>query len=300
MEFIDQIDLHFSETSLDIMNLTLAFIMFGVALDLRLEDFRRLLKMPKFILVGLTSQLILLPLFTVVLVNIIQPHPSIALGMFMIAVCPGGNVSNFMSSLAGGNVALSVSMTAVVTVSSIILTPLNFTLWAGTYAPAAEILQTIELDFWSMAQTVFLILGIPTICGMLFAEHYPEMTEKIKNPLKKLSIVIFGAYVAMAFISNFDNFLKFVKYVIVPVGVHNISALILGFYFAKLMGLKTKERRTVAIETGIQNSGLALILIFNFFDGLGGMALVAGWWSIQHLTSGTLLAFFWSKRPVVE
>ena len=298
MEFIDEIQLNFSERSLDIMNLTLAFIMFGVALDLKISDFRRVLKIPKFILVGLTSQLLMLPLFTVGLVYLLQPHPSIALGMFMIAVCPGGNVSNFMSSLAGGNVALSVSMTAVVTVSSIILTPLNFTLWAGTYPPAAELLQSIQLDFWKMAQTVLLILGVPTVCGMLFAQRYPEMTEKIKTPIKRLSILIFGAYVIIAFASNFDNFLKFVKYVIAPVGIHNLSALALGFFFAALMGLKTKERRTIAIETGIQNSGLALILIFNFFDGLGGMALVAGWWSIQHLTSGTLLALFWSKRPV--
>ena len=184
MEFIDEIQLNFSETSLDIMNLTLAFIMFGVALDLRIADFKRVLQIPKFILVGLTSQLILLPILTVGLVYLLQPHPSIALGMFMIAVCPGGNVSNFMSSLAGGNVALSVSMTAVVTVSSIILTPLNFTLWAGTYEPAAELLKTIQLDFWSMAKTVLLILGVPTICGMLFAQRYPELTEKIKNPLK--------------------------------------------------------------------------------------------------------------------
>jgi bile acid:Na+ symporter, BASS family len=298
MQPIDQIELNFSENSLTIMNLTLALIMFGVALDLRLEDFKRLLKMPKFILVGLVSQVILLPIVTILLVYALQPHPSIALGMFLIGVCPGGNVSNFMSSLAGGNVALSVSMTAVVTVSSIILTPLNFTLWAGLYPPTAEMLKTIELDFWSMAETVLLILGIPTILGMLFAERYPEWTEKIKTPLKRLSIVIFGAYVAIAFIHNFENFLNFVQYAIVPVGLHNSLAFALGFYFTKLMGLKTKEQRTIAIETGIQNSGLALILVFNFFDGLGGMALVAGWWSIQHLVSGTLLSLYWSKRPV--
>lgn len=296
MEFIDDIQLNFSESSLDIMNLTLAFIMFGVALDLKISDFKRVLSIPKFILVGLTSQLLLLPLFTVGLVYLLQPHPSIALGMFMIAVCPGGNVSNFMSSLAGGNVALSVSMTAVVTFLAIILTPLNFTLWAGTYPPAAEILQSIELDFWKMAQTVLLMLGIPTVIGMVFAQRLPDLTEKIKSPIKKLSIVIFMAFVVFIFAGNFDNFLKYVQYVVIPVGIHNLSALALGFFFAALMGLKTKERRTISIETGIQNSGLALILIFNFFDGLGGMALVAGWWSIQHLTSGTLLALFWSKR----
>jgi BASS family bile acid:Na+ symporter len=300
MEAIDALKLNFSEESLFILNLSLGFIMFGVALDLRIADFQRVFKIPKLILVGLTSQLLLLPLVTLGLVYILQPMPSLALGMFLLAACPGGNVSNFMTSWAGGNVALSVSMTAVVNIFAVIVTPFNFTFWSSFYEPASTLLQTIELNFFDFAQTFIIILVIPITLGMSFASRFPDWADKIKRPMKILSILIFFIYVGVAFALNFEYFLDFVKFVVIIVFIHNTAALLLGYHFAGLMGLKKRERRTIAIETGIQNSGIALVLIFNFFDGLGGMALITGWWSIWHLTSGMSLSSFWSKRPVEE
>lgn len=300
MEQIDAIRLNFSPESLVVLNITLGIIMFGVALELKISDFKRLLKIPKLILVGLTSQLILLPLFTLILVQIMQPKPSFALGMFLLAACPGGNVSNFMSALGKGNIALSVSLTAIVNVLALAATPLNFAFWSSWYEPAQPLLKQIALSPIEMIRTMLMLLIIPTIVGMLFGHYLPNVTKKIARPIRTLSIIIFGVYVVIGFYNNFEYFLGYVKYVVLLVFLHNTLALLTGFSFATLMGLKERDRRSITIETGIQNSGLALIIIFNFFDGMGGMALMAGWWSIWHLTIGTSLAGFWSRRPPKE
>ena len=293
---VDTLQLNFVEDSLDIMNLTLSFIMFGVALDLQMEDFKRLTKMPKLMIAGLTSQLILLPAVTLGLVYLLNPTPSIALGMFLLAACPGGNVSNFMSSMAKGNVALSVSLTAFVIVSSMVIMPFNFAFWSSLHEPSAALMKEVQTDPREIGRTILLILGIPIILGMLFSRYLPNITTKIKKPLKIISILIFGSYVGIAFASNYQEFLQFVKFVVLTVFIHNTLAILTGYSFSTLLGIKGGDRRTISIETGIQNSGMALIIIFNFYDGLGGMALVAGWWSIHHLTSGMLLSTYWSYR----
>ncbi len=296
MEALDLVRLNFSPESLTLLNITLGFIMFGVALDLTMEDFKRLVKMPKLIFIGLSSQLILLPLITFILVSIINPYPGFALGMFLIAACPGGNTSNFMSSMAKGNVALSVSLTAFVNIGALFFTPFIFTFWAGQYEPAAALLQTINLEPMDMVQAVVLILGLPILVGMTFANRYPKLTAKIRQPIKIGSILIFAAYILIAFILNFDFFLKYVKYVVLLVLAHNTIAFLTGYSWATLFGLKDADRRTITIETGIQNSGVALILIFAFFDGMGSMAMIAGWWGIWHLLAGMTISNYWSKR----
>src|SRR5690606_31229384 len=122
------------------------FLMFGVALDIKLEDFRALFRTPKPILVGLVSQWVLLPLLTFILILIVQPHPGIALGMMMVAACPGGNISNFLVHLSKGNAALSVTLTSITTVLAFIVTPLNLILYGNQYEPTHQILKQFELD----------------------------------------------------------------------------------------------------------------------------------------------------------
>ena len=123
------------------LNIALAIIMFGIALDIKVVDFKRLLKNPKIVLVGLLSQFILLPFLTFIAICIIKPYPSFALGMILIAACPGGNVSNFFSKMAKGNTALSVSLTAFATLLCLIMTPLNLQLWGSLYEPTNTIFK---------------------------------------------------------------------------------------------------------------------------------------------------------------
>ncbi len=296
MYSIDTITLNFSEQNIFFLNISLAFIMFGVALNLTPGDFKLVFSQPKGVIAGFISQFLLLPFLTYLIVLIIQPYPSMALGMMMVAACPGGNISNFMSMVSKGNIALSVSLTAVSSIIAIFLTPINFSLWAGFYPPTAELLKHIDMDFWGAFQTILTILGVPIVLGMLFRYRFPSAAIKIHPFMHYTSLLIFAAIVILAFSANFGLFISKIYLVLFIVFVHNATALISGYQMGRLFKLPKQDRRTLAIETGIQNSGLGLLLIFAFFEGLGGMALVAAWWGIWHILSGLSLSYYWNRK----
>lgn len=293
---IDDIKINFDTESLWILNIALAVIMFGVALAIKVDDFKRLIKKPKILLVGVFSQFFLLPAITFLAILMIKPHPSFALGMMMIAACPGGNVSNFFSKMAKGNAALSVSLTAFATLICLVMTPFNLQFWGGLYEPTNAILKTVELNPYELFKLVLLILGIPLIAGMLVNHYYESIAKKIEKILKPFSILVFLALIVIAFYENIDIFLDHIYLVAALVIFHNIGAYIIGFYTAKSFGLSKPDRKTISIETGIQNGGLGLLLIFQFFDGLGGMALLAAFWGIWDVFSGMILASFWGRK----
>jgi BASS family bile acid:Na+ symporter len=292
---IDSIKINFDTEGLWILNIALAIIMFGVALSIKIDDFKLLIKKPKILFVGVFSQFFLLPALTFVAIIIIKPHPSFALGMMMIAACPGGNISNFFSKMANGNAALSVSLTAFATLICIVMTPFNLQFYGGLYEPTNTILKTVELDPFSLFKLVLLILGVPLILGMLTNIYFEETAKKIEKKLKPFSMIIFLALIVIAFYDNLDIFLNYIHLVAGLVIFHNIGAYFIGFYTAKIFGLEKRDRKTISMETGIQNGGLGLLLIFQFFDGLGGMALLAAFWSIWDIFSGLVLATFWTK-----
>ena len=293
---IDDIKINFDSEGLWILNIAIAVIMFGVALGIRIDDFSRLFKNPKIVFVGVLSQFILLPAVTFFAILIIEPHPSFALGMMMIAACPGGNVSNFFSKMAGGNAALSVSLTAFATLICIFMTPFNLQFWGSMYEPTNEILKTVELNWVDLLKLVSLILGIPLILGMVIKHYHSETAIKIEKILKPLSMTVFIVLIFVAFSQNLDVFVSYIHHVMFLVIFHNIFAFILGFYTAKSFGLKQQDCKTISMETGIQNGGLGLLLIFGFFDGLGGMALLAAFWGIWDVFSGMALATFWGRK----
>ena len=293
---IDQLQINFSESSLLIMNIVIAFIMFGVALDLQLSDFKRTFKSPKPVLIGLTSQFLLLPAMTFVLVSILQPHPSIALGLFLVAACPGGNLSNFLTYLAKGNTPLSISMSAISTVAAIFMTPFNTMLWSSLYKPTADLLSSFRIGIWDMFSTILFMLALPLALGMLIRRFFPTAATKMIGFMKKFSIVVFLVFVVIMVANNFHAFKDYVGTVLIIVIVHNAVAILTGYFAARLLRVEEADRRAIAIETGIQNSGLGLVLVFNFFGGLGGMAIVAAIWGTWHIVSGLIVATFWSRR----
>lgn len=304
LKLLDSIYLNFNQESLFILNITLAFVMFGVALELKTENFKRVFMNPKPAFIGIAAQFFLLPLLTLILVLILNPTPGIALGMILVAACPGGNISNFMTSLAKGNTELSVSLTAVADVSALFMTPFNFAFWGGIYASiyskGSGLIIPIEIDPIEMFKTMFILLGIPLTIGMLFSYKFPKITSKIVKPIKIASIVIFASYVVGALTLNWMYFYKYVHLVFLIVLIHNALAILTGFSIAKLFKLSKNNVRTITIETGIQNSGLALVLIFNpkLFDGMGGMAFIAALWGIWHIISGLGMAAYWSRKPI--
>ena len=294
---IDAAVLNFSPGSLTLLNAILAIVMFSIAIDLKSDDFRRLIAAPKPVLVGLGSQFIALPAVTFLLVLATAPQPTIAFGLILVAACPGGNISNVITHRAGGNAALSVSMTACATIGAIILTPLNVAIWGNLYAPTRAILQQTSIDPISVAITVGLMLVLPLCFGIALNTYRPNLTSKIRRTLQYLSMGIFIAFIALALSANWGLFLQFGGAVAALVLVHNALALGTGNLIGRLARVSEFDRRSIIIETGIQNSGLGLVLIFGFFEGLGGMAIAAAFWGVWHVISGLGLAIYWSRRP---
>ncbi len=295
MEAIDSIHLNFNQESAWGLNFLLAFIMFSVAIELTIEDFKAIASYPKSVLVGVVSQFLFLPFVTYLLILVWEPAPSMALGMMMVAACPGGNVSNFFSFMAKGNVALSVTLTAFSTLGAIFFTPINLSFWASHYAPTASLLTEVDLSVADVFVTVFTILGIPLGIGMSARHWAPAWCVKYGKTLRKISIGIFSVFVVGALAANHEVFYNHIYLVIILVLIHNALALGGGYLLARVTRLPEPDQRTIAIETGIQNSGLGLLLIFTFFDGLGGMALIAAWWGIWHMVSGMTISYFWAR-----
>lgn len=298
LDNIQEQPMKFSESDLMILNITLAFIMFGVALGISKSDFKNILKFPRSIITGYLAQFLFLPLVTFLFVVIAKLPMQLSLGMILVAACPGGNISNFITSLAKGNVALSVSLTAVSDLSSIIMTPINFTFWAGLYISTIPLVQPIQIPLFEVFKTIFILMGIPLALGMWFSYKFPVVTSKIIKPIKIFSVVVFLGFVVGAFITNYDVFHNYIWFLFPLVLIHNALALTLGWSFSGIMKLNKKDRKTITIETGIQNSGLALVLIFNskiFPKGLSGIAFIAGWWGVWHIISGLTIAWILSK-----
>ena len=302
---LDSIRLNFTTGGIHTMNIAIGFLMFGVALDIKFGQFKNVFAAPKAAVTGLVSQFVLLPLVTFLAVWLAGSFitPGVAFGAILVAACPGGNVSNFITSLAKGNTALAVSLTAIGTVLAIAMTPFNFQLYGSLYMKTSPLNVPIEIDPADVARTVLILLGIPIVLGVFIAHKFPKFVDKIKKPVKTISMVIFVAFIVLAFRNNYNYFIQYISLIFLIVLIHNGLALVSSYWFARGFRLARNDCRTVSIETGIQNSALALALIFNpkIFPPhlqVGGMAFIAAWWGIWHIVACTSLAFYWKKHPV--
>ena len=302
---IDGIQVTLNAGGMNTINIILAFVMYGVALGIKPQIFVEVFKKPKSVLLGILCQLFLLPAFTCLLAILLTGwiSPMMGLGMILVAACPGGNISNFMSSLAKGNIELSVTLTAISTALAVILTPFNFWCWGSIYLHSAAVsaeIPTLVIPLWDVFKTIFILLGIPLVLGILTSHYLPKVAAVLKKPLQWLSIGIFVAMVVLSFGSNLDAFLKCIKYIFLVVLVHNLLALGIGFGVGTIGKVPYKDRRTLTIETGIQNSGLGLALmlgtsLFANFPPHGGMLVITAWWGIWHIISGLTVATIFNR-----
>lgn len=309
LKSLDAITLNFNQSGVSIINLVLAFVMFGVALGIRPRQFKTVFSRPKSVIAGLLLQWAGLPAVTFLLILLLKDclTPMVALGMILVASCPGGNVSNFMSSFSRGNVELSVSMTAVTTCTAPFVTPFNFALWGGLYLQTLQPemtrdLPVLSIGFLPMFLQVILLLGIPVALGLLCARFLPGLAGRIRQPMQAGSLLFFIAMVAMALGQNFQLFLQHIPLIFVLVFIHNLAALGLGYGGASLLRLPPQDRRSLTIEVGIQNSGLGLALLFNpaVFpqSGTGGMLFITAWWGIWHIVSGLTVSLLFRRVPL--
>ena len=297
---IDSIQVSLNAGGMNTINIVLAFVMFGVALGIKPAMFVEVFRKPKSVLLGMLCQLVLLPALTCGLAILLGSwiSPMMGLGMILVASCPGGNISNFMSSLAKANIELSVSLTAISTALAVLMTPFNFWLWGNLYlhtaAVAAEV-PTLVIPLWDVFKTIFILLGVPLTLGILTSQFLPKVANVLKKPLQWASILFFIAMVILSFSSNMDAFLQCVRYIFVVVLIHNLLALSIGFGVGSVAKVLRPDRRTLTIETGIQNSGLGLALmlgtsLFANFPPHGGMLVITAWWGIWHIISGLTVA----------
>jgi bile acid:Na+ symporter, BASS family len=300
MDSIDAIKINFSAHNLWVLNICLAFIMFAIALDMKTEDFMMLKRNPKPAIVGMTAQLIIMPLLTLGLVFVFNPPPSVSLGMVAISACPGGNNSNYSTHLARGNTALAVTTTSISVICCIFMMP--FLIWLGAKViPNMNLLnRNVIINPMDMIRIVGLLILTPLALGMYINDRFPILTNKIRKSFKIVSLILFFCLILAAVISNLQNIITYVGRVFLIVLVLNTIAYATGYWFSKLNGLSEEDCRAITFETGIHNITIALIIIFNFFDGLGGMALVAAWYGIWDLMTGFSLAMWWSRRAGFE
>lgn len=312
--YLDQLTINLGATETTLVNIILAFVMFGVALGIKLETFRDVFKNPKSVLTGLGLQWVALPAITCLLAIILNPiiTPMVAIGMILVASCPGGNISNFISSLSKGNVELSVSMTAVSTLFAPIITPFNFWLWGTLYCRFAAVkndIPTLEIPFAEMLEQIVLILGIPIILGVIVSRYIPRVAKALAKPSQVLSILLFLAMVIVSVnkvLTGLDStwavYAALLTALLVVI-IHNASVLGLGYSGASLMKVAQADRRSLTIETGIQNSGLGLALLLNpaIFDPTvwhnnGGMVIVTALWGVWHIISGLTVASIFRRQ----
>ena len=313
LEALNTVILNFGEGGMMIVNIILAFVMFGVALGIKLDTFKKVFTNPKSVIVGVLLQWIALPAVTFAVALALSPliTPMLALGMILVASCPGGNISNFMSSLSKGNVELSVSMTAITTATAPIITPINFFVWGSLYSSIIAVhndIPRLVIPFLPMLEQILLLLGVPIVLGLIFAHYFPNATKKITKPAQVISILLFLGMVIVSFSQNFQIFLDNIFYVFFIVLLHNGAALATGYFGGKLAKVSQADRRSLTVEVGIQNSGLGLILLFNsaifppeiWHGHYGGMLFITAWWGIWHIISGLTVSYFFRRTPLNE
>jgi len=290
---LDNFQLDLGSTSEIGMAITLAVMMFAVALGLRPVHFTFFKTDPKLYLTGVAAQIIGLPLLTLFFCFIVNPHPSVALGMILISCCPGGNTSNLIALFARANTALSVSLTATSSVMAAFITPISILFWSSLYPPTRTLLFDINIDEASFLAQTLIILALPLLIGMLVRHFIPKVADTLQTPLAILSG--FGLFVIILVASTrfFSIFIALGAGLFILVIAHNLCAFGLGYISARLINADKASRRALTIEVGIQNAGLGIVILLTQLGGVGGAGAVAGLWGVWHLIGGSALAGFW-------
>lgn len=292
-ETLDQLTIALDPQARTMLAGGIVIMMFAIALGLKPSHFSFLRTAPKFFLGGLGAQLIALPAVTLIVAALLSPPPSIALGMIVVAACPGGNVSNFMSWMARGDVAYSVSLTAGSSVIAAIWTPAAILLWSSLYPPTADLLNTIDFNRTSFVLQTTLMLAAPLTLGMICGHFRPRLAEKARKPLALFGAGILAWVIIIGVIDFLPILLPAWALILIPVAVHNLAAFATGAATGRLLGADKARRRALTFEVGIQNAGLAVVLLVTQLEGVGGAAAIAVSWGVWHfLSGGAMIAFY--------
>jgi BASS family bile acid:Na+ symporter len=279
-----------------VLSMVLATMVFSVALELRLDDFKRVALEPKAVLCGLIPQFILLPVATWTATLLLDLPPNVEAAMILVAACPGGSLSNVVTHMGRGNTALSVSISAVASIIALFATPFNFSWMMAANPETASWLKELSIDASGIWISLFLLLGVPLTLGLLASHRLPALTERIRKPLGNFSLIALLLFIVAGLIKERQLLTLGLLPTLLLVVLHNASGLFLGWLTSVTMGLSERNRRAVMIEGGMQNSGLALGIIAVQFNSDLGMVTLASLWGIWHIVSGMSLAYVWRRK----
>lgn len=279
-----------------VLSLVLATMVFSVALELKVDDFRRVARSPRAVVCGLVPQFVLLPGATWLVTLALDLPANIEAAMILVAACPGGSLSNVVTHVGRGNTALSVSISAVASLMALVLTPLNFTWMVSTNPATKAWLRTLDIDPAGIWWSLLALLALPMALGLLASHYAPAFTAALRKPLGRFSIgalllfIVFGLFRERALLTA-----QIVPQFVIVV-LHNALGLVLGWLCALAFRVATRDARAVIIEGGMQNSGLALGIIAVQFNADLGMVIIASLWGIWHIVSGLSLAWLWRRN----
>jgi BASS family bile acid:Na+ symporter len=279
-----------------ILSLVLATMVFSVALELRVDDFRRVASTPRAVVCGLVPQFVLLPGATWLATLALELPPNIEAAMILVASCPGGSLSNVVTHLGRGNTALSVSISAVASVMALVLTPFNFTWMVSTNPATASWLRTLDIDPSGIWWSLLALLALPMTLGLLMGHYQPALTQTLRKPLGRFSVGALLLFIALGLVRERELLTVQIVPQLAIVILHNALGLSLGWFSALAFRVAERDRRAVVIEGGMQNSGLALGIIAVQFNADLGMVIIASLWGIWHIVSGLSLAWMWRRK----
>lgn len=268
----------------------LQIIMFGMGTTMSWEDFLNVVKMPKAVIVGIICQFTIMPLVGFILANLFNFPSEIAAGIVLIGCSPSGLASNVMAYIAKANVALSITITSIATLLAPILTPLLMKLLAG---------QFIEVSFWNMMVDILNMIILPIILGLIINKVLGKHIEILNRILPKISMAGIALIIVVITAAGRDSLLSIGGTLIVAVLLHNILGYVLGYWGGRLFGLNEQSCRTVAIEVGLQNAGLASGLALQM-GKVATVGLAAALFGPIMNTTGSLLATWWGKKEKIE
>jgi bile acid:Na+ symporter, BASS family len=263
----------------------LGIIMFTMGMTLRVADFVRVLKMPTVVAIGVLMQFLLMPLFGWMLAWVFSLPPLLAAGLILVGSCPGGTASNVICFLSKGNVALSVTLTAISTLLAFLATPLLTWLYVG---------QSVEVPVLKMLLSILEIVLLPVLAGVVINTYFGHHLERVKPVLPVLSVLSIVIVIAIVTALNADNLMQLSWAVVIAVVLHNLLGLAAGYFIARWIGYDIQIARTLAIEVGMQNSGLGTALAIKYFGAAA--ALPGALFSVWHNLTGALLAQHWRGK----
>ena len=297
---IDQLDLNLADGFQLAVKAIVALFLFGIALDTKIGDFRDVARRPWVILAGLLAQYVVMPGLTVLLTLALDVRGSVAIGMILVVCCPAGNLSNILTHRSRGDVALSVSLTAVSTIAAVVVTPIALAFWCGLNPAADDLLRDVHIDPWDMVGEAIFLIGLPFALGILIAWRRPSVSERARKIVEPAALTLLLLIVVGGLAGQFGTFVDYVGVVAVAIILQNALSLLVGYGTGRATRLPESGVRAMTLELGLRNTGLALVLALGFFGELGGVAFVAAMWGLWDVITGLVLSTWWRRRPPAD